>query len=184
MRRIAVLLTVAALALLAAGTSGAERARQVTIDISDTFTSDFWSAQCGFDVVIEVSGELHVTLVYNGAGLIVLEIDRAGGSKIIWTAPSHPGKTFSYPNAQPSRWDYGSGATVGSAVTITFSGLSGHVPGAISSDAGLLVFTGAVEGFDEFGIPEVEFTDQIAQKGHFSDLANIRAAICGTLAGP
>jgi len=41
-----------------------------------------------------------------------------------------------------------------------------------------------VEGFDEFGIPEVEFNDVVLKDvGHRSDFEAVRAAICGTL-GP
>jgi hypothetical protein len=40
---------------------------------------------------------------------------------------------------------------------------------------------GVVDGFDELGIPEVEFVDLIADRGNRGTLEAITAAICGTL---
>jgi hypothetical protein len=182
MRQLAVLLSVAVVALVAIGTSSGQQAQQIHIAIDDHFQSDFWTDQCGFDVFIDTVADLHVTLVYNSRGLIVREIDRAGGGTITFRSPD-TGKSFSFP-FQPSQWDYGSGAVIGSQVTISFTGLQGHVPGKISSDAGLLRFIGFVEGFDEFGIPEVEFVDVIADRGNRGSLEEVTAAICGTLSGP
>jgi hypothetical protein len=84
---------------------------------------------------------------------------------------------------QPSQWDDGSGAAVGSTVIVSFTGLLGHVPGAIASDAGLFRYRGVVTGFDEFEIPIVELVDVIADVGHRSDQEQVVSAICGTLAG-
>jgi hypothetical protein len=179
MRQLAVILSMAVVALIAAGTSSGQHAQQIHIAIDDHFQSDFWSGQCGFDVFIDTVADLQVTLVYNSSGLIVREIDRAGGGTVTFRSPD-TGRSFSFP-AQPSQWDYGSGAVIGSPVTVSFTGLQGHVPGKISSDAGLLRLLGVVEGFDELGIPEVEFVDVIADRGNRGTLEAITAAICGTL---
>jgi hypothetical protein len=181
MRQLAVLLSVAVAALVAAGTSSGQHAQQIHIAIDDHFRSDFWSGRCGFDVFIDTVADLQVTLVYNSSGLIVRELDRTRGGTVTFRSPD-TGNSFSFP-AQPSQWDYGSGAVLGSPVTVSFTGLEGHVPGAVSSDAGLFRFLGVVEGFDEFGIPEVEFVDVIADRGHRSSLEAVTGAICGTLSG-
>jgi hypothetical protein len=182
MRRLAAVLSIAGLALFAVGPSNAARAEQIHIAIDDHFQSEFLSEQCGFDVVIDVVADLQVTLVYNSSGLVVQEIDRAGGGTITFASPD-TGKSFSFP-FQPSQWDYGSGAVVGSPVTVSFTGLFGHVPGLLSSDAGLFRFLGVVEGFDEFGIPEVEFVDVIADRGNRGSGEEINAAICAALTDP
>jgi len=181
LRHLIVLGGVVLLAALAAGAStAAPRAEQIDIAIDDHFVSDFWSEQCGFEVTIDNVGNLHVTLVRNAAGLIVRELDRIGGAKVTFSSANG---SFSFPN-QPSQWDYGDGAKLGSSVVVSFPGLQGHVAGKVPSDAGLLRFGGIVEGFDEFGIPEVEFNDVVLKDvGHRSDFEAVRAAICGTL-GP
>ena len=140
--------------------------------------SEFWSDRCGFPVTINTVGDLHVTLVRNSAGLIVRETDKAGGTKVTFSSASG---SFSFP-AQPSQWDYGDGAVIGSPVVVSFPGLQGHVAGVVASDAGLFQVQGIVEGFDEFGIPEVEFGDLILKDvGHRSAFEDVRNAICGTL---
>ena len=167
-------------ALGAGGTTAAARAEQIHIAIDDHIVSDFWSDQCGFEVTVNLVGDLQVTLVRNRAGLIVREIDRMGGAKVTFSSDSG---SFSFPN-QPSQWDYGDGATLGSSVVVSFPGLIGHVAGQVASDAGLGRFGGVVEGFDEFGIPEVEFNDVVFKDvGHRSDFEDVRAAICGSLSG-
>ena len=182
MRQLAVVVGVAVVALLAPATSSAQRAQQIPISIDDHFQDESLSEQCGFDVFIDVVADLQVTLVYNKSGLIVREIDRAGGGTVTYRSPD-TGKSFSFP-VGPSQWDYGAGAVVGSPVTVSFTGLFGHVPGAIPSDAGLFRFLGVVEGFDEFGIPEVEFVEVIADRGNRESQERISDAICGTLADP
>lgn len=180
MRHLIVLFGAVLVAALGAGAgTAAPRAEQIHIAIDDTFVSAFWSGQCGFEVTISFVGDLQVTLVRNTEGLVVREIDRTGGVKVTFSSANG---SFSFP-AAPSLWDYGSGAVIGSSVVISFPGLQGHVPGAIASDAGLLLFAGVVEGFDEFGIPQVEFLDAppLTDVGQRSDFEDIRAAICGAL---
>ena len=182
MRHLAVVVGVAVVALLTPATSSAQQAQQIPISIDDHFQDEFWSEQCGFDVFVDIVADLKVTLVYNQSGLIVREIDRAGGGTFTYRSPD-TGKSFSFPLG-PSQWDYGAGAVVGSPVTVSFTGLFGHVPGLIPSDAGLFRFLGVVEGFDEFGIPEVGFVEVIADRGNRESLERVTGAICGTLADP
>ena len=180
MRQLVALLSIAVLGLLVAAPTSAT-ARQVHITIDDHFQDDFLSEACGVDVFIDVVADLQVTLVYNRAGLVVREIDRAGGGTITYRSPD-TGNSFSFP-FQPSQWDYGSGAVLGSPVTVSFTGLFGHVPGGIDSDAGLFRFLGTVEGFDEFGIPQVEFNEVIAERGNRNSGEEVVAAICAELTG-
>jgi hypothetical protein len=183
-----VLLCLLAAALVAAGPANAQTTRHVrhVIPISDTFTSDFLSDQCGFEVVISVTGTLNVRLFYNDSGLIVRELDTtASGSKITYSAPS-TGESFSHPNSLTVNYDYGAGATVGSPVTIRVTGLFGHVTGLIPSDAGMQVFsTGVVEGFDELGIPEVDFGGEpTVEHGNREPGEQILTSLCASLSGP
>jgi len=85
----------------------------------ESTVSEFWSDRCGFPVTIHTVGDLHVTLVRNSAGLIVRETDKAGGTKVTFSSASG---SFSFP-AQPSQWDYGDGAVIGSPVVVSFPGL-------------------------------------------------------------
>jgi hypothetical protein len=182
MRHLAAFVGVVVLAALGAGASTAAKAEQIHIAINDTFVSDFWTEQCGFTVTINASADLQVTLVRNQAGLIVREIDHFGNGRITFSSDNG---SFSFPIA-PSVFDYGSGAVVGSSVVVLFPGLQGHVPGLVASDAGLVKLEGVVvSGFDEFGIPELDFSnaDLVLDVGNRGSLESIRAAICGALSG-
>jgi hypothetical protein len=182
MRHLAAFVGAVVLAALGAGASTAAPAEQIHISINDTFVSDFLGEQCGFPVTINTTADLHVTLVRNQQGLIVREIDRAGGGRVTYSSDNG---SFSFP-AAPSQFDYGSGAVIGSSVVASFPGLQGHVPGRVASDAGLVRLEGIiVSGFDEFGIPELDFTNAevVVDVGNREDSESILAAICGALSG-
>ena len=177
--RAALVALIALLGLLVAAPADAQRARHVTINVEDSFVDDFWTETCGTTVMISVEGTLHVTLLYNKEGLIVKEIDPSSGLTVTFSAPL-TGNSFSFP-ANTVIFDYGAGAEVGSTFTAKSVGLFGHVPGLIASDAGQLILTGVVEGFDEFGIPIVEFTELLVEHGNFESQEDINAAVCGAL---
>jgi len=183
LRHMTALIAAIFVAVLGAGAStAAPSAEQIHVSINDVFVSDFWTEECGFTVTITTAGELHVTLIRNQEGLVVREIDRLGGTRVTFSSATG---SFSFPTA-PSQWDYGSGAVIGSPVVVSFPGLQGHVPGLVASDAGLVRLEGAVvEGFDEFGIPEVDFTnaEPVIDVGHHASFEDVRAAICGALSG-
>jgi len=171
------LVTLAALlALVAAAPAGAAQARHVTIEIHESFDDGFLSDACGTEVVVSIDATLNVTLVYNKAGLLVREIDPAGGGKITTSAPLL-GNAFSFP-FNSVIIDYGAGAAIGSTFTAKFVGLLGHVPGYIASDAGQGLFAGFVDGFDESGIPELQFTELLDQHGNFESGEDVVAAMC------
>jgi hypothetical protein len=178
MRYLAILLSVVVVALIAVGTSMGAQAAHVPIAIDDHFEATDLSDACGFDVFVDVVADLKVTLIFNQSGLVVREIDTAGGGTITYSSPE-TGNSFSFA-FQPSQWDYGSGAVLGSSVIVSFTGLGGHAPGFIDSDAGLFRFLGVVTGFDQ-GIPIVDFVDVIAQHGNSNSGEEIDAAICAAL---
>jgi hypothetical protein len=176
--RTALVALIALLGLLVAAPADAQQASHVKINIDDTFVNDFWTETCGTEVVISIEGTLQVTAVYNQEGLIVKTID-SGGVTITFSAPA-TGNSFSFP-LQPGIFDYGAGAEVGSTFTAKFPGQFGHVPGAIAADAGQVILSGVVTGFDEFGLPIVDFTEVLVMHGNFESQEDINAAVCGAL---
>ena len=178
-RVVGALAAIGVLSLVAAAPIGAAQARHVTIEINDSVTDPFLSETCGTEVVISAEATLNVTLVYNREGLIVREIDPAGGGTVTYSAPE-TGNSFSFP-FQPGIIDYGEGAEVGSTFTAKFVGLFGHAPGFIASDAGQVVVTGTVEGFDENGSPILNFEQLVVEHGNRESQEDIFAAICGAL---
>jgi hypothetical protein len=182
MRYLVLCASVATLALIAAGAGGAAQAKQVSIAINDSFVDESVSEACGFEVTIDLVADLTVTLVYNRAGLVVREIDHFANGTITYSS-AETGGSFSFP-FQPATWDYGSGAVIGSEVIVSFVGLEGHATGFIDSDAGLVRVLGVVEGFDEFGIPLVDFSQAqvLADKGNRNSQEEVFDAICAALA--
>ena len=181
MARRVVVLALAVLALSVPSVAEAAPPERITIDLAETFPSEFLTEECGTPVEVIITGEARVTLWRNSAGLIVRESDHAPGSTVTYSAPE-TGNAFSHPNSLVSTWDYGDGATVGSEVTTTFRGLFGHVTGFIASDAGTTTLVGVVTGFDEFGIPLVDFPDPpIRETGNREPGGDVLAALCDAL---
>ena len=184
MRRIMLLLAVVLVALAGAGVaSGAQRAVHLNnaIDLSDSFPAEFLSERCGFDVTITISGALDVTLIYNEAGLVVREIDTTPAATVTYSSPYG---SFSFASALTGIFTYPGGATLGSTANITFSGLFGHAPGFIPSDAGLeIVVNAVVVGFTPEGIPDAEPTDETTYIEHGARHSGeeIVNAICAAL---
>jgi hypothetical protein len=180
--RTALVALIALLGLLVAAPADAQQASHVTINVEDSFEDPFWTERCGTTVLFSVEGTLHVTLLYNKEGLIVKEIDPSSGLTVTFSAPLL-GNSFSFP-AGTAIFDYGAGAQVGSTFTAKFVGLIGHVPGLIASDAGLVIVAGGVvEGFDEFGIPLLDFesAEVVVEHGNSEGGEDVEAAVCGTL---
>jgi hypothetical protein len=179
MPRTALVAIIAVLGLLVAAPADAQPVKHAKIDISDSFTDPFWTETCGTTVVISLEGMLNVTLFYNEQGLIVKEISPSGGGTVTFSAPL-TGNSFSFP-LQTAIIDYGAGAEVGSTFTAKFVGLIGHVPGLIASDAGQVIVSGVVFGFDENGIALLDFREVLVEHGNRATQEEIVAAICGAL---
>jgi hypothetical protein len=161
----------------------AARPERITIDISESITDPDLTNECGTEVVFTVTGDAIVTLWRNAEGLVVRELDRTPGSKITFSAPE-TGNSFSFPNSVVATFDYGDGAEVGSEATVRVRGLFGHVTGFIASDAGSVTLVGEVTGFDEFGIPIVDFPDPpIRETGNREPGEDVAAAFCEALTG-
>jgi hypothetical protein len=182
MRKLAVGIGLVLLIFAVTGVASASRTQQVSFDISESCTDEFLSAPCGVEVVVTISGHLKATVRYNQAGLVVSETDRQPSSRISYSSPD-TGRSFSFPNAVPSHWDYGAGAAIGSAVTVKFAGMFGHVPGLIASDAGQVVVIGVVREFSPEGVPIVGLTDQVLAEHGNREGDPVLGAICTALTG-
>jgi hypothetical protein len=186
-RRLLVLITVALSALAGPATSSAQRAvhLQDAIDISTSFQSPLLSGACGFPVTVTVSGAFDETLIYNDAGLVVRQIEKAPAATATFSSPYG---SFSFPEALASVYTYPGGATLGSTANFTSSGLLrfGLVPGFGVSNAGIdIVANAVVVGFTPEGIPIVDFTEStvVISHGNRNSDEEIFAAICAAL-GP
>jgi hypothetical protein len=167
MRRLALLLILAALPLALASTASGEAPTRISFTIDDTFYAPFTSFVCGFDVYIHQQGTIKVTLFSDGGGSLVRETDTSPGFRTSFFAPS-TGRTISYPGQVTAHTTYSAGGALGSAAVVTLTGILHKYDGA-PADAGQLVFAGVVVGVDPDGIPLVDFTDDISAHGHFSD---------------
>src|SRR4051794_27147328 len=158
----------ASLPFLATTTAVAVPPEHVTVPIDNSFSFD----DCGFVVDGAFSGTFHVTLFRNSAGLVIQERD--GGSDLRSTLTNEQtGKTVTSVNSASAFFDYGSGAVIGSSVTITIVGMNGRLPG-VGPDAGRVVLTGTVVDFDPNfgGAPAVDIPDDqdpLFLAGHHPD---------------
>jgi hypothetical protein len=177
MRRILGLLAVGAV-LAVAPTVQAGGPLTVHQDLSDSFVI---SGVCSFDYTITISGDATIKLWLNSAGLVVRELDTVPGGKITYTSANG---SFSFPANLVAHSDYGSGAVVGGSADVSLTGLFGHVPGHLQSDAGQLVGSAEVIGFatvEGAQVPQTVFTDISKQVGHSNSNEDIDAAICAAL---
>jgi hypothetical protein len=188
MRRLLVFITVVLSALAVPAASSAQRRAvhlQDAIDISASFQSPLLSGACGFPVTVTVSGAVDETLIYNGAGLVVRQIENTPAATATFSSPYG---SFSFPEALTSVYTYPGGATLGSTANFTSSGLLrfGLVPGFGVSNAGIDIFANAVVvDFTPEGIPIVDFTEStvVISHGNRNSDEEIFATICAAL-GP
>src|SRR5947209_7714372 len=96
MRKLALILTLAALPLALAATASAASPTRISFKVNDTFYAQFTSAYCGFDIYRTISGTVTVTLFRDGSSTLVRELDTGPDFKESFYAPS-TGKTFSDP---------------------------------------------------------------------------------------
>jgi len=62
MRKLAVVLGLVLLGFAMTGIARTARTQQVTFDISESFTDEFLSDQCGVEVVVTISGYVRATV--------------------------------------------------------------------------------------------------------------------------
>ena len=179
MRRFVAVLVALVAAVGAAASQAATPVQLKHIDVSNSFVIQ---GLCPFDVTDSATGPADVTLWTNAAGQVVREHDTTPGSKITYSAN---GKSFSFPGALSVETDYGDGAVLGGPATVKLSGLFGHVPGVIASDAGQQVVVNAtVIGFDSSqgaDIPIVDGGEVVTQHGNSHSNEEVAAAICAAL---
>jgi hypothetical protein len=147
MRRVAVVLCAFLLALMATGTSSAQRAEHITLDNNFTFIGGFISARCGFDVTVTLSGTLDVTLFYDESGNIVREIDQTPAGLVTFTGPT--GRSVTYSTAgNAAFFNYPEGAFIGAPAIVEFQGDWSHTPGVFLGP-GAFTFRSTVVDFIE-----------------------------------
>src|SRR5438093_6292859 len=122
MRKLALLLALAALPLALAATATAGAPTRLSFEVNDTFYVPFTSAYCGFDVYRTISGTINVTLFQGQNGTLVRETDTGPDFKESFYAPS-TGKTFSDPGFVTAHTTYTGGNAIGSTATVTLTGL-------------------------------------------------------------
>jgi hypothetical protein len=71
---------------------------------------------------------------------------------------------------------------LGAPAILVFNGVQFMPPGL--PQAGHDVYAGEIVFIDEAGVPFVELTGLIDERGHFTDIAEYDAAICAALGAP
>jgi hypothetical protein len=177
MRRLLTLLAVGT-ALVLAPTVNAGGPVIVHQDLTDSFVVN---DLCSFDVTITLSGVATIKLWLNSSGLVTQELDTIPGGTISYASAT---RSFSFPANLVSHSDYGSGAVLGGSAEVVLTGLQGHVPGQLQSDAGLLSGTAEVVDFatvEGAQVPQTLFTDFGKSVGHRNSGDAVDAAICAAL---
>lgn len=127
------LLTALATALLLPAAATAATPLRQSIEVDETFLGDRLAALCGVPVEIHLEGTLTATYFYDASGTQVLrEIDTAPGFKFTVSSPVElggTGRSLTSPSPAVAHVDYPEGTSVGSPAIITFTGLTGAVPG-------------------------------------------------------
>ena len=168
----------------ATATAAAAPPERVSFDVSDpAVTNPYLSELCGTTIQVSATGTVEITLWRNEAGLVVRERDRFPNAWRTFSSPE-TGESFRIRYEAVSDWDYGTGAQIGSEVTITRHGMVFHIPGE-TAIAGLTVTEEAtVDHFDQ-GVPIVEGGGTITrQVGHFPNNVDFGTAICEALKLP
>jgi hypothetical protein len=178
-RTLTVGLIVTAAVLTVPSSAGAALPRIVTSHVDVSVTDSYFTQLCGFEVRFFNVGTFNSKLFVDETGTVVREIDTSPGDPAGWSSPAS-GRTIVFPASAKLTTDYPNGNALGSAATVTGTGLSAKVPG-IPADAGIAVFAGHVAYIDPDGVPIVAFDQLISINGHSSDPAVFEAAVCAAL---
>jgi hypothetical protein len=165
--------------LAAPGAAGAGPPRIVTTHVDVSVVDSYFTQLCGFEVRFFNVGTFTSKLFVDEEGTIVREIDTFPGDNAGWSSPAS-GRSIVFPATAKLVTEYPNGTALGSAATVTGTGLSAKVPG-IPADAGIAVFAGHVAFIDPDGVPIVAFDQLLSIRGHSSDPAVFEAAVCAAL---
>ena len=180
MFRLSALSVAIAAASVLAGNASASKPSHIRTPLNIQAPSPEYTAACGFDVVLNASGMVDVTVHANPDGS-VREQDVFPGLTITVSAPS-TGRSFRHVFG-PTTYAYPSGAYVGAPAVITSLGVRGDAPG-IPPDAGRIVSPGVVVDIvPELGPITLPTGPPVSQNGNFEDPTRIVAAICAALGG-
>ena len=147
--------------------------------VGESVVDSYFTQLCDFEVRFFNVGTFDSKLFVDETGTIIREIDTYPGDKVGWTSPAS-GRSIEFPNGAKLVTEYPNGTALGSAVTVTGTGLSAKLPG-YPADAGIAVFAGHVAFIDPDGVPIVAFDQLLSIKGHSSDPAALDAALCAAL---
>jgi hypothetical protein len=175
-RRAHVLASIAVLMLLLGTNATASPPLQERGHIDDTFLAPGATRLCHFDVMVHLEGDFHFALFYDKAGNIVREVDTFPSLRVTIYAPS-TGK--SYTSAKPAvlLTTYRDGAVIGSTAIAAEVGLFEKIDD-IALVGGRFVYEAVVTGYDEAGVPLIEFVREISSSG---PQANVSAARCAAM---
>ena len=163
-----------------AGSAAAEPPDHFVEELDVSFQSGFWTARCGFPVIISAKGTLRLMLRTDADGT-VHEIDTFSSFRFGFTAPS-TGETVEY-MIGPGFFEYPEGTDLGDPAIVTFVGIASKAPG-LPANAGRQVFDAVIIAHDPHGIPIIATIGPPAsESGHFGTAAEFQAAVCAALAG-
>jgi len=180
-RAVAVPLATACLAL--APSLEAAPPTHLSLTVDDTFPSRY-TLVCGIPVYRHDSGMVRITLFHDKNGTVIGEIDTVANYKTTLFSPVEggTGRSFTSPSSASLKSTYPDGVYLGAPAILVFNGVQFMPPGL--PQAGHDVYAGEIVFIDEAGVPFVDLTGLIDERGHFTDIAEYDAAICAALGAP
>ena len=181
MRKLALMIAIAAVAAGVAATRGAADPPEHFVFLDDvSFQSGSLTRRCGTPVFITVYGRLRITL-RTGPDGAVHETDVYENWTVTYSAPA-TGRSFSV-KLGPGFFDYPDGVFLGAPAVVSFVGVQQNVPG-LPASAGRIVFPAEVVFVSPDGVPFVDPTGPtLSENGNLIDPTVTRAAICAALTG-
>ena len=180
----AVALPLAAACLVLAPSLEAAPPTHLSLTVDDTFPSRYTQV-CGIPVVRHDSGMVRITLFHDNNGTVIGETDTVANYKITLFSPVELGGTgasFTSPVSASLKSTYPDGVYLGAPAILVFNGNQFMPPGL--PQAGHDVYAGEIAFIDEAGVPFVDLTGLIDEKGHFTAIPEYYAAICAALGAP
>lgn len=144
-----------------------------------TFTSRFWSGQCGVPVTIRKVGTQATLLFRDAQGMVVAEFDISPGFKTIVSSPT-TGKSFTYTSPDPTRYLYPEGVYIGAPVTFRETGVGGFAAPGLPYAGPRWAF-GEVAFITPDGVPITDVTGTTESHGNGVTRDEAIAARCAFL---